>query len=335
MRRGACFGLGPGGDDGRVCCPSRGASACRQNAWRSSSATTPMRTPALQKAVNDSEAISQELAKLGFDVVSAECRTPRHEPRSRRARKQDRERRHRAHLFRRTWLCRRRHQLPFAGRCACRRSWREGLIRDASLRRTASRTGCRRRGAATVILILDACRDNPFALPGKRSIGLTRGVSHENVSLREAATQFGYRIGDKGEFTDAGLLDALDQRTGARMPKTSFEMAKKILEQFWTSWIAFREYNGMLVYFTQLVTYRCASKRATAWAISRWTRSSSCRHAIRRTRTASPDGALYEGSAEDGLDAGAAHFMPMARSRRRGASTRRNSRGFSLFRLAR
>ena len=156
-----------------------------------------------------------------------------------------------------------------------------------------------------------------------------------NVSLPEAATQFGYRIGDKGEFTDAGLLDALDQRTGTRMPKTSFEMAKKILEQFWTSWIAFREYNGMLVYFTQLVTYRCASKRATAWAISRWTRSSSCRHAIRRTRTASPDGALYEGSAEDGLDAGAAHFMPMARSRRRGASTRRNSRGFSLLRLAR
>ena len=28
--------------------------------------------PALQKAVNDSEAISRELAKLGFDVVSAE-----------------------------------------------------------------------------------------------------------------------------------------------------------------------------------------------------------------------------------------------------------------------
>jgi hypothetical protein len=116
-----------------------------------------------------------------------------------------------------------------------------------------------------------------------------------NVSLPEAATQFGYRVGDKGEFTDAGLLDALDQRTGTRMPKTSFEMApdqgkttiyvtwrdkrgeqadvvpinfdptaaladeqKKILDQFWTSWIAFREYNGMLVYFTQLVTYRCA-----------------------------------------------------------------------------
>ena len=28
----------------------------------------------------------------------------------------------------------------------------------------------------------------------------------------------------KGEFTDAGLLDVLDQRTGARMPKTYFEL---------------------------------------------------------------------------------------------------------------
>ena len=28
-----------------------------------------------------------------------------------------------------------------------------------------------------MILILDACRDNPFALKGKRSIGLTRGLT--------------------------------------------------------------------------------------------------------------------------------------------------------------
>jgi hypothetical protein len=33
------------------------------------------------------------------------------------------------------------------------------------------------KGAATVILILDACRDNPFAMQGKRSIGLTRGLT--------------------------------------------------------------------------------------------------------------------------------------------------------------
>ena len=118
-----------------------------------------------------------------------------------------------------------------------------------------------------------------------------------NVSLPEPATQFGYRIGETGSFTDAGALDALDQRTGARMPKTSFEMPpdqgkttiyvtwrdkrgeqadvfpinfdpsgalaaeqKKILEQFWTSWVAFREWQGMNVYFTQLITYRCAIK---------------------------------------------------------------------------
>src|SRR5262249_43274834 len=118
-----------------------------------------------------------------------------------------------------------------------------------------------------------------------------------NVSLPEPATQFGYRIGDNGDFTDAGLLDALDERTGARMPKTSFEMApdqgkttiyvtwrdkrgeqadivpitfdptvaladeqKKILDQFWTSWIAFREWQGLTVYFTQVISYRCAIK---------------------------------------------------------------------------
>jgi hypothetical protein len=37
---------------------------------------------------------------------------------------------------------------------------------------------------------------------------------------------------------------------------------KALLEQFWTSWIAFREFQGMKVYFTQLITYRCAIKEA-------------------------------------------------------------------------
>jgi len=42
------------------------------------------------------------------------------------------------------------------------------------------------------------------------------------VSLPEPATQFGYCIGGQGSFTDAGFIDALDQRTGQRMPKTYF-----------------------------------------------------------------------------------------------------------------
>jgi len=389
--------------------------------------------PALQKAVNDSEAISRELAKLGFDVVSAENVGRRAMSRALVELESKIESGDTALIYfaghgfavdGTNYLL--PVDVPAAG------PGEEGLVRDASFAANGLSDRLQEKGAATVILILDACRDNPFAQAGKRSIGLTRGLSRMdpaegmfvlfsagqgqsaldrlsdtdknpnsvftrtllkeleepglsmvqiakrtqsqvkelaakvdhvqvpayydqivgdlylapegaalakgsvdtlqegggtsvlppqeqkvaalpanpqpiasftrsnsgwmvNVSLPEAATQFGYRIGDKGEFTDAGLLDALDQRTGTRMPKTSFEMApdqgkttiyvtwrdkrgeqadivrinfdptsaladeqKKILDQFWTSWIAFREYNGMLVYFTQLVTYRCA-----------------------------------------------------------------------------
>jgi len=115
-----------------------------------------------------------------------------------------------------------------------------------------------------------------------------------NVSLPEAATQFGYRLGETGEFHDPGLMDHLDQRTGQRAPKTHFIMPgdqppgtiyvtwrdkrgeqadifpitfnpngaladgqKKILEQLWTAWLSFREWNGTTVYFTHLISYRC------------------------------------------------------------------------------
>ncbi|MEM7429172.1 MAG: caspase family protein, partial [Pseudomonadota bacterium] len=111
----------------------------------------------------------------------------------------------------------------------------------------------------------------------------------------EAATQFGYRVGKDGSFVDAGYHDHLDQRTGQRAPKTSFVMPpdqppstiyvtwrdrrgeqaevfpisfhpggalaegqRKILEQLWTAWISFREWNGLTVYFTHLISYRCA-----------------------------------------------------------------------------
>ena len=143
-----------------------------------------------------------------------------------------------------------------------------------------------------------------------------------NVSLPEAATQFGYRAGDKGEFTDPGFLDVLDQRTGGLMPKTYFEMApdqgkttiyvtwrdkrgeqadvvpinfdptaalteeqKKLLEQFWTSWIAFREWPGMTVSISSPIAAP-SRKCATASATGRSTRCSSCRHATPQTRTA-------------------------------------------------
>ena len=392
--------------------------------------------PKLQKAVNDADAISKELAKLGFEVVSAENVGRRAMSRALVELETKIESGDTALIYfaghgfaveGTNYLL--PVDVPEAG------PGEEGLVRDASFAANGLSDRLQEKGAATVILILDACRDNPFAQPGKRSIGgPTRGLTRMdpaegmfvlfsagqgqsaldrlsdtdanpnsvftrtllkemeqpgltmvqiakrtqsevkelaakvdhvqvpayydqivgdlyltpegatvakgnvdalqegggksvlpapkqkvaaipasqqpiasftrsnsgwmvNVSLPEPATQFGYRIGDNGDFTDAGLLDALDERTGARMPKTSFEMApdqgkttiyvtwrdkhgeqadivpitfdptvaladeqKKILDQFWTSWIAFREWQGLTVYFTQVISYRCAIK---------------------------------------------------------------------------
>lgn len=115
------------------------------------------------------------------------------------------------------------------------------------------------------------------------------------VSLPEPATQFGYRIGEEGEFTDTGTMPSLDPRTGLPMPVTWFAMPgdqaagtvyvtwrdkrgeeagvfpiifdpddalksgqKQILEQLWTAWVAFPDSNKGNVYFTHLISYRCA-----------------------------------------------------------------------------
>ena len=44
------------------------------------------------------------------------------------------------------------------------------------------------------------------------------------ISLPEAAIQFGYRIGEDGEFVDAGTMPNIDQRTGKPMPVTWFAL---------------------------------------------------------------------------------------------------------------
>jgi hypothetical protein len=115
------------------------------------------------------------------------------------------------------------------------------------------------------------------------------------LSLPEPAAAISYRIGQAGAFKPTGLLDVLDQRTGQRMPNPSFPMAsqaaatiievryetpdgasvgpfpirfdpevalfreqKQILEQMPSNWVEFRDFQGVLIYFTTLVTYRCA-----------------------------------------------------------------------------
>jgi Caspase domain len=134
--------------------------------------------PALQKAVNDSEAISQELAKLGFDVVSAENVGRRAMSRALVELESKIESGDTALIYfaghgfavdGTNYLL--PVDVPAAG------PGEEGLVRDASFAANDLSARLQEKGAATVILILDACRDNPFALPGKRSIGLTRGLT--------------------------------------------------------------------------------------------------------------------------------------------------------------
>lgn len=119
-----------------------------------------------------------------------------------------------------------------------------------------------------------------------------------SIGLPEAATAISWRLGADGAFADTGKLAMNDQRTGKPMPNPAFEVPsdtpatdiaikyvdqrgqeagpfvirfdpataliqgnKSILDQFWTSWIAFdASGNRGLVYFTHMLSYRCAIK---------------------------------------------------------------------------
>lgn len=119
------------------------------------------------------------------------------------------------------------------------------------------------------------------------------------ISLPEPATAIFWRIGEEA-FRDTGLMDTVDQRTGKKMPRPSFELPRDtkpgtieikyadlrdrevgpfafpfepgsavadaqrmILEQTWTSWIVF-DASGFRgnVYFSQIAAMRCAVKEA-------------------------------------------------------------------------
>ncbi len=114
-------------------------------------------------------------------------------------------------------------------------------------------------------------------------------------SILDPALGISWRIGDSGEFRETGFLDSLDPRTRKRIPNPSIELAadapaatiqlryvdasgelqgpfpikfdpeaalihdqRKILDMTTTSWLSFREFNGLLVYYTHLMSYRCA-----------------------------------------------------------------------------
>jgi hypothetical protein len=118
-------------------------------------------------------------------------------------------------------------------------------------------------------------------------------------SIADPTLGISWRMGEAGDFRETGFLDTLDPRTRKRMPIPSIELAadapaatiqvryvdisgelqgpfpikfdpqaalirdqRKILDLTASSWLSFREYNGLLVYYTQLMSYRCAIREA-------------------------------------------------------------------------
>ncbi|WP_425909462.1 caspase family protein [Nitrobacter sp. TKz-YC02] len=114
-------------------------------------------------------------------------------------------------------------------------------------------------------------------------------------SIADPALGISWRMDDSGQFKETGFLDTLDPRTRKRMPNPAIELAadapaatiqmryvdangevqgpfpirfdpdaalvrdqRKILDMTATSWLSFRQFNGLLVYYTHLMSYRCA-----------------------------------------------------------------------------
>jgi uncharacterized caspase-like protein len=114
-------------------------------------------------------------------------------------------------------------------------------------------------------------------------------------SIADPTLGVSWRMGEAGDFRETGFMDTLDPRTRKRMPNPSIELPadapaatiqvryvdangelqgpfpirfdpeaalirdqRKILDMTATSWLSFREFNGLLVYYTHLMSYRCA-----------------------------------------------------------------------------
>ncbi|MBI4274580.1 MAG: caspase family protein [Rhizobiales bacterium] len=119
------------------------------------------------------------------------------------------------------------------------------------------------------------------------------------LSFADPVTAISWRLGESGNFKETGFLDTLDPRTRKRMPNPSLQLdadtpattiyvryadlrgdwaqpfpirfepgaalargQRQTLEMSSGSWLQFREFNGLLVYYTHLVSYRCAIREA-------------------------------------------------------------------------
>ena len=134
--------------------------------------------PILQKAVNDARAITTALKKLDFTVLHGENLSRREMNRK----MLELESRitpgdqvlfffagHGVALGGENYLLPRDMPLPKSGE--------ESLVRDDAHAVSRLVERIQNRGAAATLLVLDACRDNPFAIQGTRSIGISRGLT--------------------------------------------------------------------------------------------------------------------------------------------------------------
>jgi uncharacterized caspase-like protein len=117
-------------------------------------------------------------------------------------------------------------------------------------------------------------------------------------SFAEPTTGISWRLGEAGNFRETGFIDTLDPRTRKRMPNPGIQLdadqtattiyvryvdangtlqgpfpvrfdpngalereQRKILEMTAGSWLAFRDFNGVLLYYTHLMSYRCAIRQ--------------------------------------------------------------------------
>ena len=117
-------------------------------------------------------------------------------------------------------------------------------------------------------------------------------------SFAEPVTGISWRLGETGNFRETGFIDTLDPRTRRRMPNPAIQLdadqpattiyvryvdangdlqgpfpirfdpngalereQRRVLEMTAGSWLSFREYNGLLLYYTHLMSYRCAIRQ--------------------------------------------------------------------------
>ena len=119
------------------------------------------------------------------------------------------------------------------------------------------------------------------------------------VSFVDPVVAISWRLGEDGAFKETGFIDTLDPRTRRRMANPSFQLdpdqgpaviyvravdlngvtagpfpvkfdpqaelargERSTLEMLSSDWVSFRQYNGLLLYFTTLVSSRCGLREA-------------------------------------------------------------------------